>query len=239
MAVSCKSDVCCLFRLCSASPWRSYDIESVHRRHREYNRMSCALKGNGTVADKQIPPNWRQTWNVWSHTECCPCVRSQSKQCRLCINMKRGKLCENSRTLSVFSPAEYWKNDTSSDSLCYIFPVETMVLDGTRQPSVNPLTSFPVDMTATTGNFWTSTSVTPTVASRPISDGPMWVPFASTHSPRLMSWPMGLRRDGRGNDLDEKKDEEEKHERAYLPLRLYCNLWDKGTIVTLKYLVET
>lgn len=54
-------------------------------------------------------------------------------------------------------------------------------------------TSFPVDITATTGNFWTSTSVTPTVARRPISEGPMWVPLASTHSPRLMSWPMGLR----------------------------------------------
>lgn len=54
-------------------------------------------------------------------------------------------------------------------------------------------TSFPVDMTATTGNFWTSTSVTPTVARRPISEGPMWVPLASTHSPRLMSWPIGLR----------------------------------------------
>ena len=54
------------------------------------------------------------------------------------------------------------------------------------------LASFPVDMTATMGNFWTSTSVTPTVARRPISDGPMWVPFASTHSPRLMSWPIGL-----------------------------------------------
>lgn len=55
------------------------------------------------------------------------------------------------------------------------------------------LTSFPVDITATTGNLLTSTSVTPTVAKRPISDGPMWVPFASTHSPLLMSCPMGLK----------------------------------------------
>lgn len=54
------------------------------------------------------------------------------------------------------------------------------------------LTSFPVDITATTGNLLTSTSVTPTVAKRPISDGPMWVPLASTHSPLLMSCPMGL-----------------------------------------------
>lgn len=53
-------------------------------------------------------------------------------------------------------------------------------------------TSLPVDMTATTGNFCTSTSVTPTVAKRPISDGPMWVPLANTHSPRLISWPIGL-----------------------------------------------
>lgn len=53
-------------------------------------------------------------------------------------------------------------------------------------------TSFPVDMTATTGNLWTLTSVMPTVASRPISDGPMCVPLANTHSPRLMSWPIGL-----------------------------------------------
>lgn len=53
-------------------------------------------------------------------------------------------------------------------------------------------TSFPVDMTATTGNLCTLTSVTPTVASRPISDGPMCVPLASTHSPRLMSCPIGL-----------------------------------------------
>lgn len=53
-------------------------------------------------------------------------------------------------------------------------------------------TSFPVDMTATTGNLCTLTSVTPTVASRPISDGPMCVPLANTHSPRLMSWPIGL-----------------------------------------------
>lgn len=55
------------------------------------------------------------------------------------------------------------------------------------------LTSFPVDMTATTGNLLTSTSVTPTVAKRPISDGPMWVPLASTHSPLLMSCPIGLK----------------------------------------------
>lgn len=53
-------------------------------------------------------------------------------------------------------------------------------------------TSFPVDMTATTGNLCTLTSVTPTVASRPISDGPMCVPLASTHSPLLMSCPIGL-----------------------------------------------
>lgn len=53
-------------------------------------------------------------------------------------------------------------------------------------------TSFPVDMTATTGNLWTLTSVMPTVASSPISDGPICVPLANTHSPRLMSWPIGL-----------------------------------------------
>lgn len=53
-------------------------------------------------------------------------------------------------------------------------------------------TSFPVDMTATTGNLCTLTSVTPTVASRPISDGPMCVPLDNTHSPRLMSCPIGL-----------------------------------------------
>lgn len=55
-------------------------------------------------------------------------------------------------------------------------------------------TSFPVDMTATTGNLCTLTSVTPTVASRPISDGPICVPLANTHSPRRMSWPIGLSR---------------------------------------------
>lgn len=63
------------------------------------------------------------------------------------------------------------------------------------QPAPPPafFTSFPVDMTATTGNLLTSTSVTPTVARRPISEGPMWVPLAKTHSPLLMSWPMGLK----------------------------------------------
>lgn len=59
-------------------------------------------------------------------------------------------------------------------------------------------------MTATTGNFWTSTSVTPTVARRPISEGPMWVPLASTHSPRLMSWPIGLWRYSR-DEWDESQ----------------------------------
>src|SRR4029434_5930348 len=54
---------------------------------------------------------------------------------------------------------------------------------------LHSLTSLPVDMTATTGNFCTSTSVTPTVASRPISEGPMWVPLAShTLATTDLSW---------------------------------------------------
>lgn len=77
--------------------------------------------------------------------------------------------CEESRTLWFWLEAE---------------PSQFWVLQST---------SFPVDITATTGNLCTLTSVTPTVASRPISDGPMWVPLARTHSPRRMSCPIGLR----------------------------------------------
>lgn len=66
-------------------------------------------------------------------------------------------------------------------------PTDLVSFSNNEQLFLNTLTSFPVDITAITGNLWTSTSVTPTVARSPISDGPMWVPFASTHSPRLMS----------------------------------------------------
>lgn len=80
---------------------------------------------------------------------------------------------------------------TDQPSIRMFLSTDNLIFNN-RERILNTLTSFPVDITATTGNLWTSTSVTPTVARRPISDGPMWVPFASTHSPRLMSWPIGL-----------------------------------------------
>lgn len=85
---------------------------------------------------------------------------------------------------------------------CPWVKANNLLFNNSEQLFRTSLTSFPVDITATTGNLWTSTSVTPTVARRPISDGPMWVPFASTHSPRLMSWPIGLCKEDTENDLE-------------------------------------
>lgn len=174
--------------------------------------MIPACKRNHLVADKHIPHNWKHTWNSWVHIQLWMLFRCpQSKQTMLIVHKyERGcreKIphCCYDQQLRLNLCGKFRFNGAPLSAVYH-------VLNENNGPAVLqgplPLTSFPVDMTATTGNFWTSTSVTPTVARRPISDGPMWVPFASTHSPRLMSWPIGLWWHSRENGSEEKKERE-------------------------------
>lgn len=222
-----------VFRVCWGSPWRL---------HTPWN-------SNCTISHTENAQIWSQrlketTWsqiNTFFTTEsthetaectfsseCCSGVRSQSKQCWLCINMD--EVCCQKRWHVVLTFSSWGRTFlANTDTMVRLYLTVWGIVSQNENNAFwrkdarfsRPLTSFPVDMTATTGNFWTSTSVTPTVARRPISDGPMWVPFASTHSPRLMSWPMGLWKEGSEEKKERKKDNNAK--RCTVQFKCVCS----------------